>query len=72
MTDTIRFVTHTIYNGENSKLEIFSFLPERQSIESNFKFFIHTIHNGDNVNFEYSNSNCIQKQHYGKLNHAVY
>ena len=45
-----------MHNGDNAKLEILSFLPQRQSIEPNFmtdtiSFFIHTIYNGNNANF---------------------
>ena len=47
MTDGIRNFMYTKHNGDNAKLRIFSFIPQRQRIQPNFmndsiKTFIHT------------------------------
>ena len=47
MTDGIRNFMYTKHNGDNAKLRIFSFIPQRQRIQPNFindsiKPFIHT------------------------------
>ena len=48
MTDGIRNFMYTKHNGDNAKLRIFSFIPQRQRIKTNFmndsiRTFIHTI-----------------------------
>ena len=47
MTDGIRNFMYTKHNGDNAKLRIFSFIPQRQRIQHNFmngsiRTFIHT------------------------------
>ena len=47
MTDDIRNFMYTIRNGDNTKLRIFSFIPQRQRKQPNFmndsiRTFIHT------------------------------
>ena len=47
MTDGIRNFMYTKHNGDNAKLRIFSFIPQRQRIQPKFmndriKTFIHT------------------------------
>ena len=66
MTDGIRSFMYTKDNGDNGKLRIFSFIPQRQRIQPNvmndsLKIFIHTkqlnTHNPGNQILQYSFSN---------------
>ena len=69
MTVNIRFFIHTIHNGDNAKLTIFSFVSHRKRMQLDFmtdiiRFFTHTMYNGENAKLRIfsflTQRHCIQ------------
>ena len=69
MTVNVRFFIHTIHNGDNAKLTIFSFVSHRQRMPLDFmtdiiRFFTHTMYNRENAKLRIfsflTERHCIQ------------